>query len=741
MFRLRAPQTGSLAILLAQRERRTQEAAPASSPITRFGSRESPSGTGKNLFVVEGQRRWCAQPVPAHFCCVIRGTRLDPFHVNHREECHAHRPAAGITAGVTECCQLFQPGLSDTRLLEQLAPSGGFQGLVLIDKAAGNSPLAQERFVLASDKQNPRRGFARDDHHIHRDGRAWVFVTMLFRAGPSHRLLVIKPRSGGFFRPLYNERNRPATEHARLTMFDILITGGRVVDGSGLPWFTADVGIRGDRIAAIGKLAGAEARTRLDATGKVVAPGFIDAHVHGDLMLLADPLHEPAIRQGVTTYILGQDGVAMAPASPATLDHMRRYTAGFSGGTLPETADVLPRGRFLSVAEYLALFDQRTALNVATLVPNGNVRLEVMGLATRLAHPDEIEKMARLVREGMEQGAVGLSSGLDYIPSRYASTEELALLCREIAPFGGVYVTHMRSYVPESVLASMDEVYQIGREAGVGVHISHFNSKADLVLPKIDAGRAAGVDVTYDLYCYLAGCTILGMIALPPEAQEGGVDATLARLQDPGLRASLHEGFGGPRGPLDKVRLSWIASEKYRHLEGLTLAEAAGQAGLPLGDFICEVLQASRGSVCCIAPHQNRSEADVRALLGHPAMMAGSDGIFTGGNPHPRGWGCFARYLGYYARDQRAWSLEHAVRQLSYHAARRYQLTDRGLLRNGMAADVVVFDPDTVVDRATFAAGRELAVGMEQVLVNGELVLHEGQRTPALPGRGLHRGT
>jgi N-acyl-D-amino-acid deacylase len=257
------------------------------------------------------------------------------------------------------------------------------------------------------------------------------------------------------------------------------------VDGSGNPWFRADVAIQGDRIAAVGPLARAEARLRLDASGKVVAPGFVDAHVHGDLMLLADPAHEPAIRQGVTTYLLGQDGVAMAPASPATLDHMRRYTAGFSGNPdLPYC--------WSSVAEYLACFDRRTALNVAYLIPNGNVRLEVLGLATRAPTSDELRQMGRLVRAGMEQGAVGLSSGLDYIPSRYAETEELIALCREIAPFGGVYVTHMRRYDPDGVLGSMDEVFRIGREAGVPVHISHFNSQAELVLPKLDAGRRDG---------------------------------------------------------------------------------------------------------------------------------------------------------------------------------------------------------------------------------------------------------
>jgi len=406
-------------------------------------------------------------------------------------------------------------------------------------------------------------------------------------------------------------------------MFDILIEGGRVIDGSGLPWYSADVGIEGERLTAIGRLAHARARTRLDARGKVVCPGFVDAHVHGDLALLADPLHEPAVRQGVTTYVLGQDGVAMAPGSDATIAYMRRYTAGFSGiYELPQ--------RWNSLAEYLALFERRCAINVCCLVPNGNVRMEAMGLETRAPTADELKHMRRLVREAMEQGAVGLSSGLDYIPSRYASEAELAALCEEIAPFGGVYVTHMRRYDPEGVLGSMDEVFRIGALAGCAVHISHFNSRADLVLPHLDAARRRGVDATYDLYCYLAGSTILGMIALPAEVQEGGPEPTLRRLRDPAIRAALAQGFAGPRGPLETVRLGFIAAPEYRRHEGQSLAQAAAESGKSVAEFVCDVLLASDLAVGCVVPHRNRDEADVRGLIRHPAMMAGSDGIFVG---------------------------------------------------------------------------------------------------------------
>jgi N-acyl-D-amino-acid deacylase len=293
--------------------------------------------------------------------------------------------------------------------------------------------------------------------------------------------------------------------------FDVLISAGRIIDGTGNPWFRGDVGIRGDRVAAIGRLAGATARVVIDAAGKVVCPGLVDAHVHGDLALFTDPLHEPAIRQGVTTYIIGQDGVAMAPASPAVLEYMCRYTAGFSGGADWLARPAEDRPHWSSMDEYLSCFDRRSAVNVACLVPNGNVRMEVLGLATREPTAGELADMQRRVHEAMEQGAVGLSSGLDYIPSLYAQEAELAGLCQAIEPYGGVYVTHMRRYDPAGVAGSLGEVFRIGESAGVGVHVSHFNSQAGLALPLLDEARRRGIDVTYDLYCYLAGSSILGM--------------------------------------------------------------------------------------------------------------------------------------------------------------------------------------------------------------------------------------
>jgi N-acyl-D-amino-acid deacylase len=527
--------------------------------------------------------------------------------------------------------------------------------------------------------------------------------------------------------------------------FDVLITAGRIIDGTGNPWFRGDIGVRRDRIAAIGKLSGASARVVIDAKDRIVCPGLVDAHVHGDLALFMDPLHEPAIRQGVTTYIIGQDGVAMAPASPAVLDYMCRYTAGFSGGAEWLRRPEGDRLHWSSMDEYLSCFDGRCALNVACLVPNGNVRMEVMGLATRAPTTDELADMQRRIREAMEQGAVGLSSGLDYIPSLYAQEAELAELCKAIEPYGGVYVTHMRRYDPAGVAGSLGEVFRIGESAGVGVHVSHFNSQAGLVLPLLDDASRRSIDVTFDLYCYLAGSSILAMNVLPAWVQEGGIDATLKRLRDPATWPRLREWFAAPRVPLESVRLSYVASPQWRRFEGMTLREAVaagadGQADPEqVGRFILDILTASDMAVGCVVPHRFRGEEDIRGLMRHPAMMGGSDAIFTGSRPHPRGCGCCARYLGHYVREG-VWSLETAVMRLAAHPARRFGLRDRGLLAPGMAADIVVFDPAAITDRATFDDGRTLGTGVEHVLVNGELVLRAGQRTAALPGRGLRRG-
>jgi N-acyl-D-amino-acid deacylase len=516
-------------------------------------------------------------------------------------------------------------------------------------------------------------------------------------------------------------------------MFDILIRNGRVVDGSGLPWFAADVGITSDRIAGVGRFRTAPAKQEIDAAGKVVCPGFVDAHVHGDLALLADPLHEQGVRQGVTTHVLGQDGVAFAPGSIETQAYMRQYTAGFNGN-FPT-----PGREWRTVTKYLSQFDGQCSINACTLIPNGNVRMEVMGLDPRKPTADELKQMRAIVREGMEQGAVGLSSGLDYVPSLYADEDELTELCEEIAPFGGIYVTHMRGYTEQKASAALHEVFNIGRRAGCAVHVSHFNCLADQTIPLLDTARRDGIDVTFDLYCYLYGSTIVAMIALPPEVLEGGIAATVSRLKNPAVRKELEAAFANPRFPIETMRLASLPHPDWRGYEGMTLPAAAEVRGQSLVDFTCDLLIATNLAAGCVVRHfLARQESDILKLMRHPLMMAGSDGIYVGGRPHPRGTGCFARYLGHHVRTS-DWTLEEAVMKCSYHAARRFGLKDRGLIREGMAADVVVFDPEAIADRSTYDDGTAPAVGVEHVLVNGTPVLLNGQRTPARPGRGLRR--
>lgn len=511
-------------------------------------------------------------------------------------------------------------------------------------------------------------------------------------------------------------------------MYDLLLHYGTIIDGTGTDSFIADVAVMGDRIVKVGVLAGARAKTEIDCTGLIISPGFIDAHVHGDLALLADPDHPPAVRQGVTTYICGQDGVAFAPGSDATQQYMRRYTAGFNGNF--DT----PGRSWHSVDEYLSQFDRTTVVNVATLVPNGNVRMEVMGLDPRAATDDELLQMRKLVKEGMEQGAVGISSGLDYIPSLYADERELTALCKEIAPFNGIYVTHMRGYTSKKAPAALEEVFVIGRDAQCGVHVSHFNCISKII-PILDDISRDEVNITFDLYCYLYGSTTVAMLTLPSEVCAGGIDATLTRLKDPQVRRDLKPAFDNPRFPIGSIRLASCPHPDWQKYEGMTLKEAAGSKSVV--DFVCDLLIATDLAAGCVIRHDiERQEPDIQKLMRDHRMMAGSDGIFVGGRPHPRGTGCFARYMGHHYRIG-DWKREMAVRKCSAVAAERFGLKNRGLLKAGYYADIAVWEPDRIKDCSTFEDGRALAQGMKHVFVNGEAVLMNGVATGLRPGRGL----
>lgn len=514
----------------------------------------------------------------------------------------------------------------------------------------------------------------------------------------------------------------------QIRQFDFILRKARIVDGSGAPWYLADVGIHQGRIAAIGELSEARAACVIEAEGRYLIPGFVDAHSHVDLQLLAQPDFPASSYQGVTSHVIGQDGISYAPLSAENQRHLRQYFAGVNG-------DPQLQERWTNVDEYLGCFDRKSVCNVAYLLPQGTIRLEVMGGVSRRPDDDEMRRMQELVEEGMRQGAVGISTGLDYVPCCYADTDELVEICRPAGRYGGVYVTHMRSY-GDRIREAVQETADIGRRAGLAVHISHYNGRADLLSSLVDEARSAGSDMTFDTYPYLAGCTILSMVGLPRWAEEGGTEATLARLVDPEIRARLREWHHERVYPIGSLQLAYVEYEEDRELEGMRLPEAAAARGAEIVDFICDLLVRSRMRVACIAHHSNRTEEDVIALMQHPAHMGGSDGIYTGGKPHPRGFGTFARYLEY-VRDRKVMSLEEMVRHLSYHPARRFGLRERGLIAVGWHADLALFDLQNIHSVATYEAGAQPAKGMDWVFVNGQPVLADGKATGLRPGIGV----
>jgi N-acyl-D-amino-acid deacylase len=511
----------------------------------------------------------------------------------------------------------------------------------------------------------------------------------------------------------------------------ILVSGGTLLDGTGAPPLRADLLLEGGRIAGIvrgeGNTRALPART-IDAQGMFVAPGFIDTHIHTDVQLLIDPQQEASLRQGVTTHIIGQDGISFAPASPATLAYMRAYFGAIN--TIPEL-----HWDWASVHDYLERLGRKTAVNVVYLVPHGNLRMEAMGLQERAATAEELAQMQSLAVEGMRQGARGFSTGLDYLPGAYGDTAELVEIARAVRVCGGVYVTHLRMN-RLGLADSLREAFAISRASGIPLHISHLNGRAALLLPLLEQAEQEGIDLTFESYCYLASCTILAMHVLPEWVQAGGPEATLARLNEPRVRERLREWFEMPERALAELQLTYVPG--HADEEGLRLTEAAARAGMSVTDFICERLLETKMQVCALAYQTTqRTEDDMAALLRHPRHMAGSDGIFSGSRPHPRGYGCFARYLAYHTRTRGDYTWEQAVWHLSGHAAKRFGLADRGQLAPGFAADIVIFDPAGVQDRATYHRGNTLATGIEHVFVNGELVLTNGQVTGTYAGQVL----
>lgn len=528
-------------------------------------------------------------------------------------------------------------------------------------------------------------------------------------------------------------------------MYDTLISGGTVVDGSGRDPYVGDVAVENGEIAAIGVLTGEAAAHRIDATDMIVSPGFIDSHCHSELSLVADPSAESKVHQGVTTEILGNCGWSAFPVG-ATDDPIIDLSGPIFGH--PEVT-----WEWSDLSGYFKrLASGGTTVNVATLVGHGNIRASVIGLEDRAATAQEIETMKSLVQTAMDQGAFGFSTGLAYPPGAYASDEEIVELATVSSQAGGLYATHMRDQV-DGLVESVRETLKIGRQAKTKVLISHHKSVGQRNYGKVQQTQALvedaisnGLDVSSDIYPYLAGSSSMLML-LPPWVWSGSLMDILVRLRDSTARSRIaRELETGLLGWENRVRaVGWeniviahVGSERNRHLLELTVVEAGEKVGKSPLQFVCDLLLDERCNVGDLI--RNSCEEDLRTVLTHPQTVIGSDGLDVGERPHPRLYGTFPKILGRYVREEAVFSLTTAVRKMSGQTADLFGLSALGYLRPGYRADVVVFDPATVRDTATYEDPRRFPVGIYHVLVGGVRSLIDGQLTGDHGGQVIRRG-
>ena len=527
---------------------------------------------------------------------------------------------------------------------------------------------------------------------------------------------------------------------------DFILEGGRVADGTGAPLFGADVAVREGRVTAIGRLAGRAAKRRIDARGLVVAPGFIDLLGQSEYNVLVDARAASKITQGITTEVTGE-GDSIAPLDPKALEEGRDTWKKY--GVTPD---------WTTLDGYFRSLERRgTAVNMATFVGSGGIRAMVVGRDNRPATAAEITRMEEIVDRAMREGALGVSSSLQYIPNIYSSTEELIALAKVAARHGGAYFTHQRSESGR-IDASLDEVFRIAREANVRTQIWHLKTaykpnfgRMPAVLKRIEEARAAGIDVAANQYPYTRASNGLDA-CLPPWVREGGRDALLKRLADPAVRqrvkadmertTSEWENQYAGAGGADGIMIASVLEASLKPLEGKTIAEIAKQQGKDPRDVVIDVVVADRANTACIIAIMD--EADVRAALAHPLVSFGTDsgahatdGILSKEGSHPRGWGSAARILGHYVRDEKVLRLEEAIRKMTSFAAEAAGLPDRGLVKIGFPADLAVFDPQRVRDRSTFTEPTQYSEGFRFVAVNGVLVVDEGAITGKTPGRAL----
>lgn len=525
-------------------------------------------------------------------------------------------------------------------------------------------------------------------------------------------------------------------------MKKVLIKNGIIIDGTGSDRFSGNIIIEGDTILKIGDICENQGDFDevIDVKGQIVCPGFIDTHSHSDLQILVDPYIEPKVRQGITTEVLGQDGISMAPLPIKYVSPWRKNLAGLDGDSDELSWD------WENTKGYLNLLEKSgVGPNVAYLVPHGNIRMEAMGLENRKVNKNDIEKMKEITRRELEAGAAGISTGLIYMPCAYGDTDEVIEICKVAAEYDKVFVVHQRSEA-DTILDSMREIIRIGKESGVRIHYSHFKvcgkknwDKIDAVIELLEEAKNQGVKVSFDQYPYVAGSTMLGVI-LPPWVHDGGTDKLLERLKSQELRKKMiYDIENGIEGwdnfidfaGLDNIYVTSVKTNKNIDCIGKNLIEIGELKGKDTYNSVFDLLYEEENAVGMYDYYGK--EEHVIKFMRRPEQNVCTDGLL-GGKPHPRVYGAFARVLGKYVREEKALTLEEAIFKMTSKPAQVFKFDDRGLLKEGKKADIVIFNPDRIIDTATFIDPVQYPEGISKVIINGEVVLDNGERSKAITG-------